>query len=62
MSDCTICFDPFSSVEKVSVLPCGHCFHVDCVEKWGRTVVQNHQDPRRKHWAIRLSVRLLLEK
>ena len=37
MSECTICIESLSSLENVSALPCGHCFHADCIEQWGRT-------------------------
>ena len=38
-SECTICLEPFSSKdipckEHACVLPCGHAFHNDCLERW----------------------------
>jgi len=32
--ECYICQENFEIGEKISVLPCSHLFHVDCVMKW----------------------------
>ncbi|WZN66008.1 RING-H2 finger protein [Chloropicon roscoffensis] len=32
--ECTICFEDFSGGERIRELPCGHTFHVDCVDEW----------------------------
>lgn len=31
---CCICLDDFEAGESVAVLPCGHLFHLDCIEPW----------------------------
>lgn len=31
---CTICLEEFGAAENVSQLPCGHCFHTACINKW----------------------------
>ena len=32
--ECTICLSEFENKEIISVLPCGHRFHEDCVREW----------------------------
>lgn len=34
--DCVICVDAFTEGEEVARLPCGHGFHLACVERWLR--------------------------
>ena len=31
---CIICMDEFNEEEKVTLLPCEHIFHMECIEKW----------------------------
>ena len=31
---CIICMDEFNEGEKVTLLPCDHIFHMECIEKW----------------------------
>eukprot|EP00438_Fugacium_kawagutii_P023176 Skav200833 [mRNA] locus=scaffold3034:137231:140843:+ [translate_table: standard] len=31
---CAICLEEFGASETVSELPCGHCFHTACINKW----------------------------
>ena len=31
---CVVCQEDFAAGEKVSVLPCGHCFHGTCITPW----------------------------
>jgi hypothetical protein len=33
-SQCSICLEPFVARELVRELPCGHWFHVPCVDSW----------------------------
>ncbi|KAI9218721.1 hypothetical protein BC828DRAFT_417064 [Blastocladiella britannica] len=33
---CVVCLDDFCDEEEVSVVPCGHYFHVSCIETWLR--------------------------
>lgn len=32
--ECTVCLDSFDLGQVLRVLPCGHDFHCDCVDKW----------------------------
>ena len=31
---CAVCLDAFFDAEMVRILPCLHCFHRDCVDRW----------------------------
>eukprot|EP00540_Astrosyne_radiata_P023517 CAMPEP_0116830356 /NCGR_PEP_ID=MMETSP0418-20121206/4718_1 /TAXON_ID=1158023 /ORGANISM="Astrosyne radiata, Strain 13vi08-1A" /LENGTH=165 /DNA_ID=CAMNT_0004459451 /DNA_START=171 /DNA_END=668 /DNA_ORIENTATION=- len=31
---CLICQSPYEQNDEIRRLPCGHCFHVDCVDQW----------------------------
>ncbi|MBU38167.1 MAG: hypothetical protein CMA59_01435 [Euryarchaeota archaeon] len=31
---CTICLGDYESGEELRLLPCGHCFHAECVDAW----------------------------
>ena len=31
---CLICLNNFEIDEKVSALPCCHCFHIKCLDEW----------------------------
>jgi len=31
---CTVCLEDFDDSEVVAKLPCGHCFHTACINKW----------------------------
>jgi len=31
---CTICLGDYESDEELRLLPCGHCFHAECVDAW----------------------------
>jgi len=33
-SGCAICLSCFVQEEALRILPCGHCFHQDCVDQW----------------------------
>ncbi|KAI4305310.1 hypothetical protein L6164_028682 [Bauhinia variegata] len=33
-SECCICLSVFQEEEKLKVLPCGHAYHSECLEKW----------------------------
>ena len=39
---CLICLSDFQVDEKVSALPCCHCFHTNCLDKW---IVRNAKCP-----------------
>lgn len=30
---CVICLDPYWA-EMTAVLLCGHCYHIECIDKW----------------------------
>jgi hypothetical protein len=32
--ECTVCQETYKLGEKVVKLPCGHCFHQECVQPW----------------------------
>ena len=32
--ECIICQDKFQNKEKIRILPCEHCFHVQCIDQW----------------------------
>lgn len=32
---CSICFEEYEKNSQVSVLGCDHCFHHNCIKKWG---------------------------
>jgi hypothetical protein len=31
---CTFCISDYENLDKLRVLPCGHKFHVECIDKW----------------------------
>jgi hypothetical protein len=31
---CTICLGDYEEAEQLRLLPCGHCFHAECVDAW----------------------------
>ena len=31
---CTMCLDPFAQGDQLRILPCGHAFHLACVDRW----------------------------
>ena len=31
---CSICIDNFEDNDKLITLPCGHCFHAECIKSW----------------------------
>lgn len=34
--ECTICYEKYKENSFVSVLNCQHCFHTECIKKWGK--------------------------
>lgn len=34
--ECTICYEKYKENSSVSILNCQHCFHTDCIKKWGK--------------------------
>ena len=34
---CNICFEDYEEGDAYRVLPCGHRFHIECVDKWLRS-------------------------
>ena len=49
---CNVCFDDFESGDGLRVLPCGHRFHGECVDKWLRS--QSLRCPLCNHDATKL--------
>uniref|UniRef100_A0A0E0J6K4 RING-type domain-containing protein n=1 Tax=Oryza nivara TaxID=4536 RepID=A0A0E0J6K4_ORYNI len=33
-SDCAVCFEGFDQGEKLTRMPCSHCFHATCILDW----------------------------
>jgi hypothetical protein len=31
---CMICLSSFKAGDDVPCLPCGHCFHTECISRW----------------------------
>jgi len=31
---CLVCLFPYQQNDELRKLPCGHCFHVDCIDHW----------------------------
>ena len=32
--ECTVCLSQLQPTDTVRLLPCSHCFHVDCIDSW----------------------------
>jgi len=32
--ECALCMDIFAPSDEVRVLPCGHHFHLPCIDRW----------------------------
>jgi hypothetical protein len=45
-TECSICYEPWQSAQKVRTLPCLHYFHVACIDRWLR---QNMSCPQCRH-------------
>jgi len=46
MQDCPICYTIMAKGDKISVSPCDHTFHYDCMKRWIQTVSQRHTSYR----------------
>ena len=38
MNTCNICLCDYETDEMVKTLPCGHCYHSPCIDRWLRNV------------------------
>ena len=36
-TQCFVCFEDYEKEDGLRVLPCGHRFHVECVDRWLRS-------------------------
>lgn len=36
MDTCAICLNPVRKTRNTRELPCGHLYHAECLEKWGK--------------------------
>jgi hypothetical protein len=36
ITDCIICMDNYTDLDKITILPCDHIFHLHCIDKWAR--------------------------
>mmetsp|Transcript_17494 Transcript_17494/g.17429 ORF Transcript_17494/g.17429 Transcript_17494/m.17429 type:complete len:157 (-) Transcript_17494:30-500(-) len=34
INQCTVCLEDFRAREKVRIMPCGHRFHLQCIDVW----------------------------
>ena len=32
--ECAVCLGTFTIGQEVRLLPCGHCYHRDCIDRW----------------------------
>ncbi|RYE38984.1 MAG: hypothetical protein EOP48_26325 [Sphingobacteriales bacterium] len=62
---CSICIKHFKKNEDLRVLPCGHIFHVECVDKWLKSlaacpnckaIINMNRDPEQDQPGIYYSV------
>ena len=54
---CSVCFEQFVEDEYVRVLPCGHRYHIECVDRW--LASKSIRCPMCQHPADERCVRLL---
>ena len=38
LEQCSICYQPMLKGINTCLLPCGHCFHLPCIQKWRKRV------------------------
>ena len=46
IQDCPICYTIMAKGDKISVTPCNHSFHYNCMERWIQTISQRHSSYR----------------
>ena len=46
IKECSVCMTTYENGEKVSRMPCNHCFHRHCIEQWFKPANQQNSNSR----------------
>ena len=54
ITKCTICIEDFQDENIVSVTPCNHIFHFECIKKWMVNDINHIKCPLCNHQFIKI--------